>query len=305
MADAPKPFPILAATGALLGAAALAGVLYLTQDRDAGAPVKGAFDSHESRLLALERDAAARADVHASGGAAHASGAREAAAPKGDAERVKGIEERLVALEAATAAMQKSLESLARREGVPLLELPAAGASAAQLKAVARKLEALTRTDADEGLRNQLIALRERLLAEYPNDPDAIQTFEALVQDYLRNRQSKDARRAIADRGDRLSLPEWKRERLTAHTYAVERDFANERQAYERIVGNPAAPVNDRADAEFWIAYTYYAEGKSEEAKAGFQTLVDKYGSSDSIALKQTVDGAKTHLVKIADAKKK
>jgi len=287
----PRPAPLLLFLAAAAGALAGGFVVLAWAPRSEAAPRGAAVPANTgpsavatdeasprfAALEALETVRTAAAPVAAGGGEAEAP-----AAPAVDdafARRVRELEARLGKLET-----QDALRGLQPADSPDALR---------------RQIAMLRGPDQESMLMNraQRMALCERFLARFPDDPKAKEVLGQFVEDALFAGQPVRALEMLQSYVPRLPLATWERELMFVGVYNSQRDEAKARGVHERVLADPGAPTHVRANAAFFVAYSHLQEGHLEQARAGFEQVIATYGGDP--AMKNTVDGARAQLAKI------
>jgi tetratricopeptide (TPR) repeat protein len=207
-----------------------------------------------------------------------------------DDRRAHELEEVLARLDALE---QQLLELRERVEARPKPEDTPAG--------IAKAIRDLAGTDREieESRKEQRIALHERFLELFPNDPDAIHQLEELIGENLGSRPAL-ALESLERYGARIGAEPWQIDDLRANVLIQNQRFDEGRAAYARVMRSPASE-HERATARFFLAYSYMKEGRYDEARSQFEQLIAQYGDDPPAAIADTVSGAKTQLAKIAE----
>ena len=147
-------------------------------------------------------------------------------------------------------------------------------------------------------LRQRRMDLRRRLLELAPQDPRAGKELLELANDYV---GAYGAARAIAlldEFAARVDVPARELTLRYAGLYSQSGDGDRARQLYDGVARDPSASESDRASARFWHAWSYYNQGRFDEAARGFEALILAYGDDPPAAVKDSVGGARNYLAK-------
>ncbi len=145
--------------------------------------------------------------------------------------------------------------------------------------------------------------LRRRLIELSPEDPRAGKELLELAGDYV---VAHGAARAIAlldEFAARVHVPARDLTLRYADLYSQSGDGDRARQLYDRVVRDASVTESDRANARFLHAYSYFQQGRYDEAASGFEALILAYGDEPPAAVKGTVAGARIHLAKCREYK--
>jgi tetratricopeptide (TPR) repeat protein len=148
------------------------------------------------------------------------------------------------------------------------------------------------------------VALYERLLREFPSDAGAAQDFDALYRLYLSRGEPDRAGAALEQYGGTVGLRGFQRENYLANIASLRRDWEAYRGHVQRIVDDPEAPESEKVSGQFWIAYSWSQQGDAAQAKALYQSLLDRYGSRNDPLLRDSVEGAREQIRILESAKK-
>ena len=146
--------------------------------------------------------------------------------------------------------------------------------------------------------REKRIAIGEQFLRDYPTDPNAPAVLKDLISEYLGSGQYGTARERLERLGPMVNMDRMQQIRSSANIHLLERDFEASRQDYYLIAQTPDLSKSDIAQNMFGIAYTYFDEGRYEDAINHFQAIIDRYGADPAPGLHNVVGGAKNHLEK-------
>jgi len=168
---------------------------------------------------------------------------------------------------------------------------------------IKRAIEELSHTAPEKLIKERreekISALRERLLREFPDDPDAPRYLSRLIGDRIVAGEYDDAHALLGEMAPLVGIEEWRRNELSAGIFSQQRSFGASRQAYDLNIHSNDIPEHERASSMFFYAYTYMKEGRYAEARSHFQALIDHYGENPAPAVLNSVNGAKTQLATI------
>ncbi len=141
-------------------------------------------------------------------------------------------------------------------------------------------------------------AIRE-LLERYPDHPRAARLLRDLFQTQVRSGDYAGALDLLDTLATDVGLATWQRNELAVNVYSSQADRVRVREVYQQIIEDPQAPEYATASARFFIAYSHYQQGQMEEARLGFQWILDRYGVDPPAEIRHTVGGARNYLEKI------
>lgn len=145
--------------------------------------------------------------------------------------------------------------------------------------------------------RTRRIALLERFLERFPDDPRAASVLDRLIAEHLADRP--DMALASLDRFEaRVARDPFERDKVRANVLIQNGRHDEGRGYYERIA-RAASDAPTAADAEFWIAYSYMEQADYDAARSRFELLIARYESQPSPALASLIAGAKMQLEQI------
>jgi len=156
---------------------------------------------------------------------------------------------------------------------------------------ILRALRAIGSAPEERAPRIQLI---ERYLELFPRDPASMELLQTLIAENLRS----DAALALGalDRyGSQVVTESAKLDGIRGHLLVQNRRFEDGRACYERVLLT-ASDARTSADASYWIAYSYLNEGRDDEAKIRFRSLISRYEGDSSVELFSTIQGARNQL---------
>lgn len=189
-------------------------------------------------------------------------------------------EERLVALERAVAALRSELAGLG----------PMPVTVAGIVEALADKnLQGCGLSPEQTQRRRELLT---RFLELAPRDPQAPRILEQLFEDLL----AEDARASLAvlDRyEDIVGLPADRKGRLRANGLVQAGDADAGRAIYAHLAGDGSCTEAQRVDAAFWHAHSWKSQGRYDEARREFESLIARYGSDPDPQIVSFVAGAR------------
>lgn len=151
----------------------------------------------------------------------------------------------------------------------------------------------------DPERRDKRIELRTELLRRQPDAAGAGDHLVGLVSDHLRAQDAQQALAALDEFGHRVDIERWRLEKSYAGVYGYERRFDEERASYERVAGDSTAPEGERASALFFHAYSYYQEGRTDDAREAFEYLLSAFAGSEDAGVTGTLGAAKSQLEKL------
>lgn len=154
-----------------------------------------------------------------------------------------------------------------------------------------------------QGERARRIALLERFLDLFPQHPGADQLLEQLIAERLES-TPRLALEALDRYGAGVVADPLELDGLRANVLVQNGRFDEGRACYARIA-RASPDAQEAAEAGFWIAYSYMQEARYEDAQAGFEDLIARYGSDAAPAMTSLVQGAKNQLTIIAQYKQK
>jgi len=146
--------------------------------------------------------------------------------------------------------------------------------------------------------REKRIALGEQFLRDFPNDPEAPAVLTDLISEYIYAGQYGTARERLERLGPQVNMDQVRQISTSANLHRQAGDFEAARRDYNLIAQMPDLTESRFADNLFWIAYSYFDEGRYEEAMNHFQAIIDRYGADPAPEFHSVVGGAKTHLEK-------
>lgn len=255
-----------------------------------------ARDDAAERAMRVESEArlaASEAGIHAKESASSVqretleipAPARAAVAPNSSAEDAAALQ----ALAERVARLEEEVRQLrTRADGRPTVE------SLDTVASIEAELRALLPGDEH---RTRRIALLERFLERFPDDPRAASVLDRLIAEHLADRP--DMALASLDRFEaRVARDPFERDKVRANVLIQNGRHDEGRGYYERIA-RAASHAPTAADAEFWIAYSYMEQADYDAAQSRFELLIARYESQPSPALASLIAGAKLQLEQI------
>lgn len=162
-------------------------------------------------------------------------------------------------------------------------------------EAIAKELRGL---GSDPRERPNRIALLERFLSLFPDHPEAQARLEELIGEHLMG--NPQSALDVLDRfGARAVTDPLTLDGIRANVLVQNQRFDEGRACYERL-RLAATDHEGAASASFWIAHSYMSEGRYDQAQAGFEALIARYGLDPSQGMASLVNGAKNQLELIA-----
>lgn len=197
--------------------------------------------------------------------------------------------EALAALAERVARLEEEVRQLrTRADGRPTVE------SLDTVSSIETELRALPAGDEHRARR---VALLERFLERFPDDPHAASILDRLIAENLAGRP--DLALASLDRFEaRVARDPLERDKVRANVLIQNGRHDEGRSYYERVARAASDPPT-AADAEFWIAYSYMDQADYDAAQSRFQLLIARYESQPSPALANVIAGAKAQLEQI------
>ncbi|MEO6710239.1 MAG: tetratricopeptide repeat protein [Planctomycetota bacterium] len=147
------------------------------------------------------------------------------------------------------------------------------------------------------------IELMEQYLSLFPRDPAAEGMLESLIAEKLGS-DASSALDALDRYGSQVMTEPAKLDGMRGNLLVENRRFEDGRACYERVL-RTGRDERAKADASFWIATSCLNEGRDDEAKARFQSLISQYEGDQSLELFSTLQGARNQLELIEKYKPK
>lgn len=119
--------------------------------------------------------------------------------------------------------------------------------------------------------------LLERLVREYPNDPDAPLALANLVWQFLVEFRPDLARDALDRHAPQVTFPSVELERLYARVHGEGGDPVKERAALERALASGRGSEFEQATCRLGIARALVREKRYDEARRQFRAEADRY----------------------------
>jgi len=146
--------------------------------------------------------------------------------------------------------------------------------------------------------REKRIELGERFLRDFPTDPNSPAVLSDLISEYIYAGQYGRAREKLENLGPVVNMDQVRQISISANLHLQAGDFDAAREDYNVIALMPDLSESRIADNLFWIAYSYFDEGRYQDAINHFQAIIDRYGADPTPRFNSVVGGAKNHLEK-------
>ncbi|MBL9077202.1 MAG: hypothetical protein JNL08_06855 [Planctomycetes bacterium] len=269
----------LAAAVALAIAASDTGGAVVVPESTAGA-VPDSTDVR-ARIFALERRLEALAATAAAGARADA-----APAPTANAADTGAVEARLAAVEAAVAALRSDLAALG----------PMPDTAAGIVQALAD--QNLFGPGASPAHVQRRRELWQRFLELAPRDPQAPRMLEQACGDLLAT--DPGAAIELLDRHRHsVALAPLRVDYLRANALSLLGQGDGARAIFGRLAGDRSLSEVERVDAAFWHAHTWKQQGRYDEARREFESLIAHYGADRRAEVVSIVDGARGQIAEM------
>jgi plasmid stabilization system protein ParE len=281
------PSTIALASVAVLGSAVLGFVVLSTTagPTEAVPPDRSEHERLAPRIEALEARLGRLEHTPASATVPD----RAAAAPPASTGEFEALRGRVEQLERALAEL--------RAAGRPASAISDADELLAQLERVRAKLAAN-----DPEARRQRIALLERFLELFPDDPRAGELLEDLVGEHLVSEPAQAVAALERWRGS-VRIDPWRFDASYANALGFAGRVADADAQYQRIAQRNDYPENARWDARFFGAYLHAQRGGRAEAVRRFEAIVREIEALGSPPhLEPTLGGARSQLEQLRAA---